>query len=72
MYVCLCHGITERAIRKAASEGVASFAELQERTGVATCCGSCREYAEDTWQEALTVESSARVGSAAQVWYPVL
>lgn len=72
MYVCLCHGITERAIRQAAGEGVSSFSELQQRTGVATCCGACREYAEETWQEALSGEAVARIGGAARTWQPVL
>ena len=32
MYVCLCHGVTDRAIRQAARDGVSSFEELQQRS----------------------------------------
>ena len=45
MYVCICHGITDRAIREAAVRGVDSLARLACETGVGTCCGSCRELA---------------------------
>ena len=53
MYVCLCHGVTERHIRNAAAEGVPSFEALQEKTGLSSCCGACRDHAEATWQQAL-------------------
>lgn len=72
MYVCLCHGVTERKIREAARNGVASFEALQAATGVATCCGACREYAEDTWQEALGSDAISRINSAAQLWMPAV
>jgi bacterioferritin-associated ferredoxin len=41
MYVCLCHGITDRAIRQAADEGVREVSELTMRTGAGSSCGSC-------------------------------
>ncbi|MEO8671403.1 MAG: (2Fe-2S)-binding protein [Tahibacter sp.] len=46
MYVCICHGITDKVIREAASAGVGSLAELTMRTGCASGCGSCAEFAE--------------------------
>jgi len=72
MYVCLCHAVTERKIREAARNGVSSFEALQAATGVSTCCGACREYAEETWQEAISAEAAARVSGAAQVWSPAI
>ncbi len=72
MYVCLCHAVTERKIREAARNGVSDFEELQAATGVATCCGACREYAEETWQEALAADALSRLDSAAQIWSPVI
>jgi bacterioferritin-associated ferredoxin len=45
MYVCICHGITDRAIREAADRGVDSLDQLACETGIGTCCGSCRELA---------------------------
>ena len=45
MYVCICHGITERDIRRAASEGVREVHELTMRLGLGSGCGSCRDEA---------------------------
>jgi len=41
MYVCICHGITDRAIRQAADDGVREVSELTMRTGAGSNCGSC-------------------------------
>jgi bacterioferritin-associated ferredoxin len=45
MYVCICHQVTERAVRAAAQEGVTSLRELTHRTGCAGGCGCCAELA---------------------------
>jgi len=42
MYVCVCHGISEKRLHQAIEEGVCSFEQLQSCTGVATCCGRVR------------------------------
>jgi bacterioferritin-associated ferredoxin len=47
MYVCLCHGVTDRAIREAAQAGVSSVSELAQTLHVATCCGRCAALAQD-------------------------
>ncbi len=52
MYVCICTGVTDRAVRQAAAEGVRCLAELSMRTGCGTCCGSCVAMAEELLQEA--------------------
>jgi bacterioferritin-associated ferredoxin len=52
MYVCICHGITDKAIRDAASAGVGSLVELTMRTGCASGCGSCADFAEQLLCEA--------------------
>lgn len=72
MYVCLCHGVTERAIRQAVQAGTGSFDQLQADTGVATCCGACREYAEQTWQTALAGQAPAFQAAAARLGVSVL
>jgi bacterioferritin-associated ferredoxin len=53
MYVCLCNGITDRAIRQAAAQGVGSLSELKRQTGCAGVCGSCADVAEQVLHEAL-------------------
>jgi bacterioferritin-associated ferredoxin len=45
MYVCVCHGISEKRLQQAILEGVRSFEQLQTRTGIATCCGACEPCA---------------------------
>jgi bacterioferritin-associated ferredoxin len=45
VYVCLCHGVTERDIRQAAAAGCRELPELTMRTGCGASCGSCLETA---------------------------
>ena len=45
MYVCLCHGVTDRTIREAAARGVSTLDALAAETGAGTCCGACRPLA---------------------------
>ena len=45
MYVCVCFGITDKAIQRAATDGVRDIAELTMRTGLGSNCGSCRDMA---------------------------
>ena len=45
MYVCVCHGVTDHQIRRAADEGVRDAHELTMRTGAGSSCGSCLELA---------------------------
>ena len=45
MYVCICHGVTERAVRQAAREGCRDLDELTMRTGCGATCGTCRDLA---------------------------
>jgi bacterioferritin-associated ferredoxin len=46
MYVCVCHGVTDHQIRRAAEEGVRDAHELTMRTGAGSSCGSCLELAQ--------------------------
>ena len=41
MYVCICHGITDREIRQAAEDGCRDVHELTMRSGCGSNCGSC-------------------------------
>ena len=52
MYVCICNGVTDTAIRNAAAEGVSSLTELTMRTGCAGSCGACADFAEQILNEA--------------------
>ena len=52
MYVCVCNGVTDRDIRRAAEEGCRSMDELTAHTGCGSTCGCCRDYAMEALQQA--------------------
>lgn len=52
MIVCLCHRISDRDIRRAATEGVRDFDTLQDDTCIARNCGCCEETAREIFDEA--------------------
>lgn len=58
MYICLCHGITESAIRAAANGGARTFRQLSFMTGCGTQCGSCAEQAKTLLEECLAPSES--------------
>lgn len=41
MYVCLCRGVTDAALRDAVAQGASSLPDLAERLGLGTGCGRC-------------------------------
>jgi bacterioferritin-associated ferredoxin len=45
MYVCICHGITERQIRRAVEDGATTLAQVQRQLPIAACCGRCASMA---------------------------
>lgn len=53
MYVCLCNGITERAVREAVKSGVRDLADLGAMTGCGTSCGGCGDTAMDVIRDEL-------------------
>ena len=47
MYVCLCHGITDKAIKLAVlKDGVGNMHHLKKQLGVGTQCGKCVQMAQ--------------------------
>lgn len=51
MYICICNAVTDRAIRRAVSEGASSVREVSLMTGCGTQCGSCVQQVRDILQE---------------------
>jgi bacterioferritin-associated ferredoxin len=47
MYVCVCHGITDRQIRAALDEGATTLGELQRHLPVGSSCGRCLDAAHE-------------------------
>jgi len=54
MYVCICSGVTDRAIYEAVDRGVRTLSELTLDTGVATQCGTCASVARKVLKEAVS------------------
>ena len=53
MYICICNGITDRAIRECAEAGSCSMRDLECSLGVGINCGRCRDAAAEILQESL-------------------
>lgn len=52
MIICVCRSVSDRDIAREAAAGCPDFASLQKTLGVSTCCGVCREFAEDAFDDA--------------------
>ncbi|MBV6422462.1 MAG: hypothetical protein NAOJABEB_00243 [Steroidobacteraceae bacterium] len=55
MYICVCHAVSDRDLRKAVDNGASSFYDVQCRLPVGSCCGRCestaREFVEECVEE---------------------
>ncbi len=45
MYICICHQITDRQIRRALEQGASTLGEVQLQLPVGGCCGRCVDSA---------------------------
>jgi bacterioferritin-associated ferredoxin len=54
MYVCVCHGVTDRDIKNAVAEGVNTMEGLGTKLKVGTCCGKCSDCAHDILCESVS------------------
>lgn len=53
MYVCICNQVSDREIHGAVRLGVTTLDELADTLGVGTCCGRCRECAQNVLQDGI-------------------
>lgn len=65
MYVCICHGITDRQIRDTLDGGAASLGEVQMQVPVGGCCGRCLPTAQEVIDEHQAKKSSCQRARAA-------
>lgn len=64
MYVCICKGVTENAIRDAVDQGAARMRDLKACFGITTQCGTCACHAKQVLEQALIDKTSAQyIGS---------
>ncbi len=45
MIVCICHNVSDKAIRQALEDGAGSMHEIRAQLGVGSCCGKCNAFA---------------------------
>ncbi len=67
MYVCLCKGITDQAIRDAVCDGAESFRAVKQCLGAASECGQCASHVRDIIKDSL--ETPAPADSAVNLFY---
>ena len=53
MIVCICKAVSDKRIRRAASEGIVSLRDLSRELGVGTCCGKCVPQAREILSQAV-------------------
>jgi len=58
MYICLCHGVSDSAIRVAVNNGAQTYRQLSFMTGCGTQCGSCVLEAKSLLKECLKSNDS--------------
>ena len=64
MIICVCQNVSERDIARAVAGGCRSFAALQEKLEVGTCCGSCECAAREALAQQEPAAASAAMAAA--------
>lgn len=67
MYICICHSVSDKAIRSAVQQGHTSLAAIQDILKVGTCCGRCKSEAQDVISHYLNETSGADFQLAQEV-----
>lgn len=55
MYICICHGVTDRDIRNRIQAGASDVGTLRAELGCGATCGSCLSEVERMLEEARPV-----------------
>lgn len=53
MYICICKGVTDSAIREAVCQGACRMRDLKACLGVSAQCGKCACHAKEVLEQAL-------------------
>ncbi|SFW26888.1 (2Fe-2S)-binding protein [Nitrosovibrio sp. Nv17] len=53
MYICVCKGVTDNAIREAVHKGADRMRDLKATLGVSEQCGVCACHAKEVLEQAL-------------------
>lgn len=58
MYICICKGVTDRAIREAVCQGACRMRDLKACLGVSAQCGKCAGHAKAVLEQALVQQQN--------------
>jgi bacterioferritin-associated ferredoxin len=62
--VCLCHGVTERRVRREIDHGATTIEAIAERCKAGSCCQSCHPTLDELLAERCPQPATAvRIGS---------
>ena len=64
MFVCICHGINEKAIQKAVSEGAKNVREVRKTLHLGSQCGQCVRQAHEVIEQAKNSAQKAQFYAA--------
>lgn len=53
MIVCICHNVSDKAIRKAIASGAESLHQVRSQLNLGSCCGKCLPCAKTIVRECL-------------------
>ena len=70
MYVCVCHGVTEKHIANAVDQGATRLKDLRHNLRVATNCGRCASCAKDCLKDSM--ESQQKTQTQKQIQQPLI
>lgn len=62
MYVCICHGITDRQVREAIDRGARKIRDLRQELGMCSDCGKCGPCAREMLTQAAEPETPQPLG----------
>tara|TARA_B100001059_G_scaffold233189_1_gene272729 strand:- start:908 stop:1117 length:210 start_codon:yes stop_codon:yes gene_type:complete len=65
MYICICKGVTESAIREQVCAGATSVDEVSRNTGCSTQCGKCLIRAQRIVEDARLASSPTATATGA-------
>ena len=51
MYICICKGVTDTAIREAVCQGADRMRDLKDCLGVSEQCGVCAAHAQEVLEQ---------------------
>jgi bacterioferritin-associated ferredoxin len=60
MYICICKGVTDTAIREAVCQGADRMRDLKACLGVSEQCGICAAHAQEVLEQALMQKTLTR------------